>query len=174
MYPIHPYGPQTYSDTVFHNTSLLLERYRSFLLSVNLNARLAKQELNEEFGTDLNTYLSSFYGAGFDGSDRKIEANTRSLDFSRKLIGTIDTAVDVLRNTHVYGELYYSILHESYLVPEKYTSAEIISKLNAAYPNHKFTYNSYYRNRRRAIAELGKILWGTGLPVFGLDCRIPQ
>lgn len=71
----------------------------------------------------------------------------------------VDSAVELLRNKHKYGETYYWILYYSFLSPQQlHIAEEIIEKLRPYIPYISF--RTYYHKRQEAIEALSSVLWG--------------
>ena len=75
------------------------------------------------------------------------------------MLKLMESAIDLLRNKHKYGEMYYWILYYAFLSPQQYKNAdEIIEQLTPHIRD--ISYRTYYRKRREAIESLSCILWG--------------
>ena len=75
------------------------------------------------------------------------------------MLTLLNSAVEILRNKHKFGEQYYWILYYTYLSPQQLQNAdEIIDKLRPHIAN--ISYRTYYRKRPQAIEALSGILWG--------------
>ena len=48
---------------------------------------------------------------------------TQSLEHSAQMLHIIDSAVDLIREKHKKGELYYWVLYYTYLSPHKYENS---------------------------------------------------
>ena len=75
------------------------------------------------------------------------------------MLQLVDSAIELLRAKHKYGETYYWILYYSFLSPQEYKYAEEIINLLRAHITD-ISYRTYYRRRKDAIEALSSILWG--------------
>ena len=143
----------------YHNTYLLLKKYRDVVWSLELSVQRMKNRFRIEMGSSIEDFLESVYIAGVDFADSGLLEHTKSIEESHKMIKLIESAVELLRNKHKSGENYYWILYYAFLSPQQYKNAdEIIEQL---LPHIKdISYRTYYRKRREAIESLSCILWG--------------
>ena len=75
------------------------------------------------------------------------------------MLKLLDSAVDLLRSNHKYGEQYYWILYYSFLSPQELRNTdEIIDRLTPHID--RLSYRTFYRRRHAAIEALSAILWG--------------
>ena len=99
------------------------------------------------------------YLAGADLNGSKLENYAKSIERSNQMLSLLNSAVEILRNKHKFGEQYYWILYYTYLSPQQLQNAdEIIDKLRPHIAN--ISYRTYYRKRPQAIEALSGILWG--------------
>ena len=143
----------------YHNTYLLLKKYRDVVWSLELSVQKLKNKFRIEMGSSIEDFLDSAYLAGVDFADSGLTEHTKSIEQSHKMIKLMESAVELLRNKHKYGETYYWILYYAFLSPQQYKNAdEIIEKLMPHIRD--ISYRTYYRKRREAIESLSCILWG--------------
>ena len=143
----------------YHNTYLLLKKYRDVVWSLELSVQKIKNKFRIEMGSSIEDFLDSAYLAGVDFADSGLTEHTKSIEQSHKMIKLMELAVELLRNKHKYGETYYWILYYAFLSPQQYKNAdEIIEKLMPHIRD--ISYRTYYRKRREAIESLSCILWG--------------
>ena len=143
----------------YHNTYLLLKKYRDVVWSLELSVQKIKNKFRIEMGSSIEDFLDSAYLAGVDFADSGLTEHTKSIEQSHKMIKLMESAVELLRNKHKYGETYYWILYYAFLSPQQYKNAdEIIEKLMPHIRD--ISYRTYYRKRREAIESLSCILWG--------------
>ena len=66
------------------------------------------------------------------------------------MLSLLNSAVEILRNKHKFGEQYYWILYYTYLSPQQLQNAdEIIDKLRPHIAN--ISYRTYYRKLPRRL-----------------------
>lgn len=143
----------------YHNTFLLLKKYRDVVWSLELSVKKLQSRFQIEMGSSIDDFLDSVYLAGVDFADSGIVEHTKSIEQSHKMLKLMESAIDLLRNKHKYGEMYYWILYYAFLSPQQYKNAdEIIEQLTPHIRD--ISYRTYYRKRREAIESLSCILWG--------------
>ena len=164
-------------DPRFHNTYQFLKHYRDATYSLKVVVHQLETQFQIDYGTSIDHFLDSIYAAGADlnGSDSiyaagadlngsDIEERAKSIERSNKMLKLLDSAVDLLRSNHKYGEQYYWILYYSFLSPhflspqELRNTDEIIDRL--APHIDRLSYRTFYRRRHAAIEALSAILWG--------------
>lgn len=144
---------------VFHNTWILLSKYRDVRWSLELSVQSLRNSFECEIGSSVDDYLESIYLAGVDFSGSVIESQAKSIEKSNRMMKLIDTSIDLLRNKHKFGEIYYWVLYYTYLSPQELGSvSEIIETLEPRLKS--ISYRTYYRYRNEAIEALGSVLWG--------------
>ena len=75
------------------------------------------------------------------------------------MIKIIDSAIELLRSKHKFGEIYYWVLYYTYISPQQLEGIQdILEKLKPHMKNN--SYRSYYRRRNEAIEALSSVLWG--------------
>lgn len=150
---------ETFEDAVYHDTWVLLKKYRDVVWSLELSIERVKRKFQLEYGSSIEEFLDSIYIAGFDFNESGIAEHTKSIEKSYQMLKLVDSSIELLRSKHKYGETYYWILYYSYLSPQQYRNTdEIIEQL---IPHIRdISYRTYYRKRREAIDALSSILWG--------------
>lgn len=150
---------KNFEEKVFHDTKLLLEHYRNVVWSLEVEAFQTSMNFQKEYGTTLEEFLDLTYKAGMDISKSDVASRIESMNKSRNMLRIIDTAVEFLRNKHHNGEVYYIILYHAYLSPRKVSNMEMIIKQLEKYVLD-ISSRTYYRLKKKAIMELGWLLWG--------------
>ena len=140
----------------YHNTYLLLKKYRDVVWSLELSVQRVKNKFQIEMGSSIEDFLESAYIAGADFADSGIEEHTKSIERSHKMLKLIDNAVDLLRNKHKNGESYYWILYYSYLSPKQYRNAEEITELLEPHTGYIST-KTYYRKKYEAMIKCKRV-----------------
>lgn len=153
------YEPQKTDDPLYHDTWMLLRKYRDVVWSLELSVQRVRRQFQIEYGSSIEKFLESLYVAGvtFEGSE--IEDHARCIERSYKMLKLLDNSVELLRTKHKYGESYYWLLYYTYLSPQQLSNTqEIIEKLEAHIRD--ISYRTYFRKRRLAIEALSSVLWG--------------
>lgn len=146
-------------NTLYHDTWMLLKKYRDVVWSLELSVQQVRRQFKIEFGSSIEEFLESVYLAGVDFADSGIEEHARSIERSYKMLKLMETAVNLLRSKHKFGENYYWILYYTYLSPQQYANTEEIIKQLQPHIRD-ISYRTYFRKRREAIDAFSSILWG--------------
>lgn len=143
----------------FHDTWLLLRKYRDVVWGLELSVQQVKRRFQMEFGSSIEDFLESIYIAGVDFSDNGIQEQARSIEKSYQMLKLLENSVNIMRNKHKNGEMYYWLLYYSYLSPQQYQSVdEIIEMLKPHISD--ISQRTFFRRRKDAINALSSILWG--------------
>ena len=143
----------------FHDTWLLLRKYRDVVWGLELSVQQVKRRFQMEIGSSIEDFLDSIYLAGVDFTDNGIEEQARSIEKSYQMLKLLENSVNIMRNKHKHGETYYWLLYYSYLSPQQYQSVdEIIEMLKPHISD--ISQRTFFRRRRNAIEALSSILWG--------------
>ena len=126
---------------------------------LELSVQQVKRRFQMEFGSSIEDFLESIYIAGVDFSDNGIQEQARSIEKSYQMLKLLENSVNIMRNKHKNGEMYYWLLYYSYLSPQQYQSVdEIIEMLKPHISD--ISQRTFFRRRRNAIEALSSILWG--------------
>ena len=146
-------------DERYHDTLLLLKKYRDVVWSLSMSVEHIKSDFRECFGGSIEDFLDSVYVAGADLSGTDIEERAKCIERSNKMLNLVDDAVATMRQKHKNGELYYRILYFNYFSPQEYTSQEAILEAldHAGYPMCRKT---MIEHRNCAVNLVSSFLWG--------------
>ena len=143
----------------FHDTWLLLRKYRDVVWGLELSVQQVKRRFQMEFGSSIEDFLESIYIAGVDFSDNGIQEQARSIEKSYQMLKLLENSVNIMRNKHKNGEMYYWLLYYSYLSPQQYRSVdEIIEMLKPHISD--ISQRTFFRRRKDAINALSSSVWG--------------
>lgn len=143
----------------FHDTWLLLRKYRDVVWGLELSVQQVKRRFQMEIGSSIEDFLDSIYLAGVDFTDNGIEEQARSIEKSYQMLKLLENSVNIMRSKHKYGEMYYWMLYYSYLSPQQYRNVdEIIEMLRPHITD--ISQRTFFRRRKNAIEALSSILWG--------------
>ena len=143
----------------YHDTWKLLENYRDVVWSLELSVHQVKRKFKLEYGSTIEEFLDSIYFAGADLSGSEIEQQAQCIEHNHQMLTLIDNAVDLMRNKHKNGEIYYWILFYTYMSPNQPKDLdEIIERLTPHIRD--ISRRTYYRRRNEAVDELSLLLWG--------------
>lgn len=118
-----------------------------------------EKQFRLQYGTSVDDFLDSVYAAGAELSGGDIAERAKSIERSNQMLKLLDSSVDLMRNSHKFGEQYFWILYYAFLSPQEFKNTdEILEKLEPHVSN--ISYRTYYRKRRAAIETLSTILWG--------------
>lgn len=143
----------------FHDTWLLLRKYRDVVWGLELSVQQVKRRFQMEIGSSIEDFLDSIYLAGVDFTDNGIDEQARSIEKSYQMLKLLENSVNIMRNKHKHGETYYWLLYYSYLSPQQYRNIdEIIEMLRPHITD--ISQRTFFRRRKDAINALSSILWG--------------
>ncbi|MCR4718683.1 MAG: hypothetical protein K5768_03530 [Firmicutes bacterium] len=146
-------------EYLYHNTLLLLKKYRDVVWSIEVAAMQAQMDFEAEMDCKLDDFLNKSYQAGADLAGTEIQEQMRVMERNKKMLKMIDAAVDLLRRKQVDGEIYYQILYLTYLSDKPLkTTEEIVEKL--AQNGEYMSWKTYFNKRTKAIEILSTVLWG--------------
>jgi hypothetical protein len=146
-------------NPLFHDTWKLLRKYRDVVFSLELSIQHVKKSFEIEFGSTVDEFLDSLYVAGLEFEGTRLEQQAKNIERSNKMVKMLESAVELLRSKHKFGDAFYWVLYYTYLSPQELKSIpEIIETLR---PHISYiSYRTYYRHRREAVEALSSILWG--------------
>ena len=145
-------------ETLWHDTQLLLRKYRQVKWALEVSSQQALKELQQRTGGTLDTFLHAAVFAGADISNTALEGRAQSMERSRKMISLIEDSICFMRRNHPRGEIYYQILYHCYMTPQELSVEGVLNAIDrSGYPLCDKTFRKY---RREAIRIVGEILWG--------------
>lgn len=146
-------------NPLYHDTWKLLKKYRDVVWSLELSIQQVRNWFKLEYGSSIEDFLDSVYLAGADLSGSDTEHHAKCIERSYRMLKLLDSSVDLLRNKHKNGEVYYWLIYYTFLSPQQLRNVEeIIEKLRPHIRDISF--RTYYRRRQEAIEALSSILWG--------------
>ena len=146
-------------NPLYHDTWKLLKKYRDVVWSLELSIQQVRNRFELEYGSSIEDFLDSVYLAGVDLSGSDTEHHAKCIERSYRMLKLLDSSVDLLRNKHKNGEVYYWLIYYTFLSPQQLRNVEeIIEKLRPHIRDISF--RTYYRKRQEAIEALSSILWG--------------
>lgn len=147
-------------EKLYHNTEILLKRYREVVWSIEASAIQAQVNFELEMDCRLNEFLEMSYAAGADLSGTHIEEQMRTMARNKAMLKIIEMSVESLRKRHAYGEEYYWLLYYTYLSNRPCKTVEEIIRCVTRETKIFITWKTYYNQKRKAIEALSTILWG--------------
>lgn len=150
---------QVSDNPKYHDTLLLLRKYRDVVWGLELSVQQVKRRFQMEFGSSIEDFLESIYLAGVDFSDNGIEEQARSIEKSYQMLKLLENSINIMRNKHKHGEKYYWLLYYSYLSPQQYRSVDEIIEMVRPHISD-ISQRTFFRRRKDAIEALSSILWG--------------
>lgn len=146
-------------NPLYHDTWKLLKKYRDVVWSLELSIQQVRNRFELEYGSSIEVFLDSVYLAGADLSGSDTEHHAKCIERSYRMLKLLDSSVDLLRNKHKNGEVYYWLIYYTFLSSQQLRNVEeIIEKLRPHIRDISF--RTYYRKRQEAIEALSSILWG--------------
>lgn len=145
-------------ETLWHDTQLLLRKYRQVKWALEVSSQQALKELQQRTGGTLDTFLHAAVFAGADISNTHLEGRAQSLERSRKMLALINESVDFMRRNHPRGELYYQAIYYFYLSPKELTINAILNEMEK--DGYIVSDTTLRKHRNEAVRIIGEILWG--------------
>lgn len=146
-------------DYYYHNTLELLRRYRDISFSQKLNKADLRSRIYCLYGSVVDENLQEVTDTGLDLHGTKIESHARAMVRTQNMLAILDEAVDLMRQNHRKGELYYWVLYYTFLSPQELETQEaILDALAQKMP--RISKRSYYTYRCEAVDVLSSVLWG--------------
>lgn len=147
-------------EYLYHNTELLLKKYRDVVWSIEVSTIQAQMNFKLEMDCKLEEFLEMSYVAGADLSGTHIQEQMRTLERNKKMLKIIESAINVLRENHKFGEEYYWVLYFTYLSKKICLSVDDI--ISNVYDKTRVgvSQKTYFKYRKDAISKLSTILWG--------------
>lgn len=146
-------------EYLYHNTEILLKKYRDVVWSIEVEAIQNRVSLELEMDCNLDEYLGKSYASGVDLSGIRIQEQMRVMERNKKMLKMIEGAVDILRRRQINGEMYYWILYYTYFSERPCKKTEEIIELVSEKTEY-MSWGSYFKRKAKAIEILSNILWG--------------
>ena len=143
---------QAIAKKAYHNTLLLLKRYRDIMWAMNSIPKELREELNIPL-SDLDGLLDRL-DTEMSLENIEMENRLRTIQKSRLLIDRLNEAVSVLRDKPTDGDILYEVIYRTYMGPKPSTVTNLIMDLN-------MTRRRYYRFRNMAIELISIKLWSS-------------
>lgn len=136
--------------SMYHNTLLLLQHYRTILWTLECFPSSVAEELDRPL-KDLDTLLDRI-DLELGMNNRKLEGRMESVRRSRLLVDRLNDAVSILKSKPVNGHKMYDIIYMTFLGPDKLMHEELLYRLD-------ISARHYYRLRTQAINIIALRLW---------------
>lgn len=146
-------------EFLYHNTELLLKKYREVVLSIEVAAAQAEFNFETEMECKLTEYLEMSYATAANFEGTRIVEQMRIMERNKKMLSMINCAVKIVRERLLEGEEYYWILYYTYLSDKPCKRTEDIIKL-VSEKTEMMSWRNYFYKRKKAIEKLSNVLWG--------------
>ena len=146
-------------EFLYHNTELLLKKYRDVFWSIEMSARQAKLNFELEMDCTIEDYLEMSYAAGVDMTGTNIAEQARILERNKKMLKIIEAASNIVRERYADGEELYWVLYYTYFSERPCRNTEEIINMVSAKIGF-ISWKKYFAKRKTAIEKLSNILWG--------------
>ena len=147
-------------EYLYHNTEILLKKYREVVWSIETSAIQARTSLELEMDCNLEEFLEMSSAVGIDLEGTQIREQIRTVERNKKMLKIIEVAVNLLKENPQMGEEYYWVLFYTYLSKKKSRSVDCIIDKVYEQTGIFITQKTYYKYRKAAINKLSTILWG--------------
>lgn len=114
--------------SMYHNTFLLLQHYRTILWTLECFPSDVAEELDHPL-RDLDTLLDRI-DVELGMNNRKLESRMESIRRSRLLVDRLNEAVSILKSKPANGRKMYDIIYMTFLGPDKLTHEELLYRLD--------------------------------------------
>ena len=122
-------GKMSREEYLYHNTEVLLKKYRDVVWSIEVSAMQAQISFELEMDCKLEEFLEMSYAAGADLSGTNIQEQMRTLERNKKMLKIIERAIKIMRERHADGEEYYWLLYYTYLSEKPCKNIDAIIEL---------------------------------------------
>ena len=146
-------------EYLYHNTKLLLEKYRDVVWSIEASVAQVNTNFEIEFECRIDEFLDMCYAAGADLTGTNLEEQMRTVERNRKMLKIIEKSLDIIHQRHKFGELYYQIIYLTYMSPEPFENVNaVIEELCDL--GFAMSAKTYFRKKKAAVTCLSTVLWG--------------
>ncbi len=142
------------NELAYHNTELLLKRYRDFAWQMSYAPFEIASELDHSC-ENIQEVIRAF-DYEFVTHNKSMEYRLERLENSVLMFKTLNEAITVMRKRPKIGELLYKIIYYTYIDPEERSINDILQILMI-----KRSY--YYDMKKEAISTITTRMW-YGLP----------
>ena len=129
--------------SMYHNTLLLLQHYRTILWTLECFPSSIAEELDRPL-KDLDTLLDRI-DLELGMNNRKLEGRMESVRRSRLLVDRLNDAVSILKSKPVNGNKMYDIIYMTFLGPDKLMHEELLYRLDISARHYPHAGNQYHR-----------------------------
>lgn len=142
-------------ENMYHNTKLLLSKYRDIVWSINISL----DEMDEECQYSVHVhspllfYLDSMVEIDTRIDQARLKSRLSSLEDSKSIIDLINKSVNLIGKYPKKGKLYQNIILRAYIDVDEISMEFIAEELNMSRA-------SFFREKKKAINLLGSMLWG--------------
>ena len=143
---------QITSKKRYHNTKLLMEKYRTLLWVLECSPCEIAAELNIPLAA-LDAILAQV-DLELALENKRLEARLRALVKTRVLVDQVHDALMVMKRRPDNGQLLYDLIYQTYIEPEPKTILDIVDDLD-------ISPRSYYRLKKEALAIMSIRLWSS-------------
>lgn len=147
------------NEYLYHNTELLLKKYREVVFSIEIGATQAEYDFESEMCCKLDEYLEMSHATAANFEGTKIVEQMRIMERNKKMLSIIDRAINIIKDRVADGEEYYWILYYTYISDKPSKRVEDIIAL-VSDKTEPMSWKTYFNKRKRAIEKLSDILWG--------------
>ena len=146
-------------EFLYHNTELLLKKYREVVFSIEVAAAQAEYDFESEMCCKLDEYLEMSHATAANFEGTKIVEQMRIMERNKKMLSIIDKAINIIKDRVTDGEEYYWILYYTYLSDKPIKRTEDIIAF-VSDKTESMSWKTYFNKRKKAIEKLSDILWG--------------
>ena len=115
-------------EKLIHDTEVLLQKYRQVKWALDVAANKEMRELKHETGIT-EEYLHAAVFAGADISNTRLERRAQSMERSRQMLALVNESVELMRQFHPMGEIYYEIISRYYLSKQQKSQSQVLEEM---------------------------------------------
>lgn len=151
--------PDVDNKQVLHNSKQLLQIYRSVVWRIEKQVTEFDSDCYFAAGKHLHNLVSAFFDPD-TMSELNFEDRLRNIYVSQSMIELVDRSLIMLRDYPEYGEDYYKIIYNQYIVKGKALKEKDMLELMG------MEKSTFYRKKREALFQFGTVLWGYMVPLL--------
>ena len=141
---------QKLRKNAYHNTMLLLKRYRIISWMLECFPGDVAIELDRPF-ENIDKLIEAV-DVDTSWGNKKLESRMKTIEKTRLLMDRLNEALTVLKKKPEDGERLYKIIYLTYISPEKLSHNELLFRLD-------LSTRHYYRLRNEAVSIISVRLW---------------
>ncbi|MGV8147309.1 MAG: hypothetical protein ACLKAK_12940 [Alkaliphilus sp.] len=141
------------NQKVYHDAHLLLKIYADVVWRTKEGYANVVNEQEEIYGATSLAVIEVITDFGSSMKAKLLQEQLEDIETSKVIIDIVNSAMRKLKTYPCKGMCYYNILEVTFFAESKYSETEILETLDVSR-------STYYRQKKKAIALFGVVLWG--------------